>query len=73
VCHLAMRNGVKRPGGRPRREDVTPTVVRQLREQGLSLRRIARQLGAGYGTVRKVLAQAEDHPEVSENLSGKAL
>jgi transposase len=73
VRHLAVRNGVKRAGGRPRRKDVTPAVVRQLREEGLSLRRIARQLGAGYGTVRKALAQAENRPEVSENLSGRPL
>ena len=73
MCHLAVTNGVKRLGGRPRREDVTPAAVRQLRDQGLSLRRIARQLAAGYGTVRKVLSQAEDRPEVSENLSTEAL
>ena len=73
VCQLAVTNRVKRPGGRPRREDVTPPVVRQLRDQGFSLRRIARHLGAGYGTVRKVLKQAKDQPEVSENSSVEAL
>jgi DNA invertase Pin-like site-specific DNA recombinase len=60
-------------GGRPRRGDVTPDRVRALRQQGFSIRRIARQLGAGYGTVRKVLQDAEGQPKVSGNPSAGVL
>lgn len=60
-------------GGRPRRNDVTPAHVRELRERGLSLRQIARQLRAGYGTVRKALHRATITPDLSENPTAEAL
>src|SRR5688500_15811140 len=52
---------------RPRRTDVTRAHVRELQERGFSLREIAGQLRAGYGTVRKVLDQPANAPQASEN------
>ena len=43
----------KRPSGRPRTEILPETIV-QLRDQGLSFRKIAEKTGLGYGTVRRV-------------------
>lgn len=56
-----------RRGGRPRRVDVTTAEIRAMRERGLSLRSIARQVGAGYGTVRKALEGPISAPCASEN------
>jgi len=60
-------------GGRPRRTDITPEGIRGLRAQGLSLRQIACQVRAGYGTVRKALCQAIGTPEASENPNAEVL
>ena len=46
--------------------------VAELREQGLSLRNIARATGASYGTVRRVLQQPTDAPAVSQNTTAEA-
>lgn len=63
-----------RPAGRPRRSDVDPGEVKRLRETGRSLREIARELRAGYGTVRRLLFQtASVAPDVSQNPSAEAL
>ena len=64
----------KRQGGRPPRNDIDPVQVRLLRANGHSLREIARELKAGYGTVRRTLSQAAIiAPEVSQNLTVKVL
>ena len=60
-------------GGRPPRTDVTPAQVRALKRQGLSFHEIARQLRAGYGTVRKAYQRADDATDVSENPSMETL
>jgi len=65
--------GARPMGGRPRRADITPERIRQLRERGLSLRQIARQVRAGYGTVRKALHEATGAPQPSENPTAEAL
>jgi DNA invertase Pin-like site-specific DNA recombinase len=54
--------------GRPPRNDVDPVRVKLLRAEGHSFRQIARDLGAGYGTVRRALsAVANVSPELSQN------
>ena len=45
----------RHPGGRPRRIDVAPERLRQIRQQGTSYRQIARELGVGYGTIYAAL------------------
>lgn len=60
-------------GGRPRRNDVTPSHVSALRGRGLSLRQIARQLRAGYGTVRKALQASGSASDLSENPKAEVL
>jgi len=49
----------KRPGGRPRR-DVDLSRVRELLDQGTSLRQAARQLGLGYGTIHRGRPKLEE-------------
>lgn len=44
---------IRRPVGRPRKY-VAREQLEFLRSQGLSLRKIARTMGLGYGTVRRV-------------------
>jgi DNA invertase Pin-like site-specific DNA recombinase len=39
--------------GRPR-ANASPQVVKELRQQGLSYRMIARLTGFGYGTIRRI-------------------
>jgi len=41
--------------------------VAALRKQGLSLRQIARKLGVGVGTVRRVLRSGGGAPDVCQN------
>jgi len=53
--------------GHPRRADVTPQLVWELRDRGLSFRQIARKLDAGYGTVRKACHEVPRPLEPSEN------
>lgn len=60
-------------GGRPRRDDVAPALVRQLRREGLSFRAIARQVRAGFGTVRKAYRDGEGAPQASENPNKEVL
>lgn len=55
-----------RPSGRPRRH-VELAQVQQLRLQGLSLRQISRNIGLGYGTVRRALSSGADSSELSQN------
>ena len=55
-----------RPSGRPRRQ-VELVQIQRLRQEGLSLRQIARNTGLGYGTVRRALNRTENRPEVSQN------
>ncbi len=62
-----------RAGGRPRRDDVDPARVRELRALGLSFRQIADQVSAGYGTVRKAYRQSDDAPQASENPTAEVL
>ena len=62
-----------RLGGRPRRDDITPELALALRARGLSVRRIAYQLRAGYGTVRTALRGADGALEASENPNTEAL
>ena len=65
----ARHHGTKsgRAVGRPkavfRRDDVAT-----LRQQGLSLRQIARKTGVGLGTVRRVLQKCNGAPEVCQDL-----
>ena len=49
-----MREGSEqtKKRGRPRRH-APPGEIRELRNQGLSFRAIARKIGLGYGTVRR--------------------
>ena len=49
-----MREGSEqgKKRGRPRRH-APPEEIRELRNQGLSFRAIARKTGLGYGTVRR--------------------
>jgi hypothetical protein len=42
----------RRAAGRPARY-VSPEWIRHLRDQGLTFRKIARETGLGYGTVRR--------------------
>jgi transposase len=63
----------KRAGGRPRREDVTLARVQELKAQGLSIRQIAAQVRAGYGTIRKILRETRSPAEASENPTPEAL
>jgi transposase len=59
--------GKKHPG-RPPRNDVDPVRIKLLRAEGRSFRQIARELEAGYGTVRRALSSAVNvPPEVSQN------
>ena len=44
--------------GRPRC-NAAPDQIRELREQGLSFRAIARRTGFGYGTVRRAYWASE--------------
>ena len=54
--------------GRPRRNDVNVHLIRELKEEGKSLRLIARELHIGYGTVRRILGRVPpDAPELSQN------
>ncbi len=46
----------RRPVGRPRCTDLDPVLIAALRRRGVSLRAIARGVGAGYGTVRRIEA-----------------
>lgn len=64
----AKRNGTKsgKPIGRPRAIFSRDEAVR-LREQGTSLRRIARKLGVGEGTVRRALAGAATAAQPCQN------
>jgi DNA invertase Pin-like site-specific DNA recombinase len=56
-----------RPRGRPRRDDINPCRIRELKADGKSLRTIARELRLGYGTVRRFLRQVPaDAPAVSQ-------
>ena len=63
----------KRAGGRLRRDDVTPARVRELKAQGLSIRQIAAEVRAGYGTVRKILSEARSPAVASENPTPEVL
>jgi len=44
--------------GRPNKIDKIATTVRQLREKGLSLRKIAKEVSVSVGSVRNVLAMS---------------
>lgn len=58
---------IKRGRGRPRRNDVDPQLIRDLKAHGRSLRAIAEELRVGYGTVRRFLAElATDAPGPSQ-------
>lgn len=50
---------VKRKVGRPR-INIRPEQIRDLRDQGLSFRKIAAQTGFGYGSVRRALKAYEN-------------
>jgi lambda repressor-like predicted transcriptional regulator len=67
------RPACMKKGGRPRRDDITAGRVLALRERGLSLRQIARQLRAGYGTVRKALQTSGSATNPSENRKTETL
>lgn len=56
----------KKSGGRPRRLFDRQQII-DLRAQGFSYRHIARQLGLGDGTVRRILRAASDAAEVRQN------
>jgi hypothetical protein len=57
----------KRARGRPRRSDLDPRVIRDLKAHGSSLRAIAEELRVGYGTVRRFLAElATEAPGLSQ-------
>jgi DNA invertase Pin-like site-specific DNA recombinase len=56
----------KRHGGRPR-VAVESSQVRQLREEGLSWRRIARKLGIGTATAMRIYDGLRRVPEASQN------
>jgi transposase len=60
-------------GGRPRRDDITPARVRELRALGLSFRQIANRVSAGYGAVRKAYRQSDDAPQASESPKAEVL
>jgi DNA invertase Pin-like site-specific DNA recombinase len=55
----------KRTPGRPRRF-VPIGQVQDLRQKGLSYRKIARSLGLGYGTVRRALMGAQDQSAAAD-------
>jgi hypothetical protein len=58
---------VKRGRARPRRNDVDPRLMRDLKSHGRSLRAIAKELRVGYGTVRRFLAElAPEAPGLSQ-------
>jgi putative DNA-invertase from lambdoid prophage Rac len=57
------RSGKDLPVGRPRRVFARQRVF-ELRTTGLSYRQVARQLGIGEGTVRRVLAATTLHTNV---------
>ena len=63
------------PGGRPRRDDIAPDRVRELREHGLSFRQIARRMQCGYGTVRRAagITRQIGAREVSQNPTADVL
>jgi len=52
---------VKRPVGRPRR-NASQMLVRQLKQEGWSFRRIASATGLGYGTVRRAYSGGQARP-----------
>lgn len=62
----------KRPGGRPRR-DVDLSRVRELLDQGTSLRQAARQLGLGYGTIHRAAPTLKSQSDVIQNPIAEAL
>jgi hypothetical protein len=70
----ARQHGTKsgKAVGRPkavfRRDEVAA-----LKQQGLSLRQIARKLGVGLGTVRRVLQNGNRTPEVCQNPAAEAV
>jgi DNA invertase Pin-like site-specific DNA recombinase len=55
-----------RKRGRPRRE-APCQQIRDLRNQGLSFRAIARQTGLGYGTVRRVYGGYHPHEAAADD------
>jgi|WetSurMetagenome_2_1015567.scaffolds.fasta_scaffold876035_1 hypothetical protein len=66
-------HGHKHPG-RPPRNDVDPVRAKRLRAEGHSFRQIARELEAGYGTVRRALSSvANVSPELSQNPVAKGV
>ena len=58
---IHSRSGKDLPVGRPRRVFARQKVF-ELRTSGLSYRQVARQLGIGEGTVRRLLAQQRIDP-----------
>ena len=57
---LSLQNGGT--GGRPMQFD--PEVAKQLRDQGLSLKEIADQMGCSKRTVQRKLGIADDEDEI---------
>ncbi len=58
----ARRHGTKsgRPIGRPKMPDARRRAIIEARERGLSIRAIAKELGASTATVQKVLREAKE-------------
>lgn len=55
---VSVMRKAPRPVGRPR-VYVSPQLILNLRNQGLSFRQIAAVTGFGYGTVRRALQRLE--------------
>jgi len=53
---LKPKNLARRKPGRPRRTDLNPAIIAALRRRDFSWRAIAKSLGAGVGTVRRIHA-----------------
>ena len=70
--NTAPRLESKRPGGRPRR-DVDLSRVRELLDQGTSLRQAARQLGLGCGTIHRAARSLKSQSDVIQNPIAEAL
>jgi DNA invertase Pin-like site-specific DNA recombinase len=58
VSGMATARAAGKPMGRPRAEEATVSRIRELRAQGLGIRKVAREVGCGVSLVQRIEREA---------------